>query len=142
MGPRRHLSSLREKLHHEAHRLPLPVAMEVLGLRRQEEIPVDVFEREGSVVVQAEMAGVDPADIDVAVVNGGLRITGERGDEPTDDEHLLRCERVHGHISRTLPLPDDADTESIQASMKHGLLEVIIPTTRSSSTKRIPVTSA
>jgi HSP20 family protein len=117
--------------------------MEVLGLRKQEEIPVDMFEREGSVVVRAEMAGVDPADIDVALVNGELRISGERGgDEPADEEQRLRCERVHGHISRTLPLPDDADTESIQATMKNGLVEVIIPTTRSSSTRRIPVTPA
>jgi HSP20 family molecular chaperone IbpA len=148
MGPRRRLSSLRETLHNEARhfrdlrgRSQFPLAAEILGLRRPEDIPVDVFEREGSVIVLAEMAGVDPAHIDVAVVDGELRISGERdGDEAANEQQLVRCERTHGHISRTLPLPDDADTDAIRATMKNGVLEVTIPTTRSSSARRIPVT--
>lgn len=149
MGPKRRLSSLKDTLHQEAHRfreLPrsqFPLAMELLGLRRQEDVPVDMFEREGAIVVRAEMAGVDPADIDVAVVNGELRISGERDEEETaGDGEFIFCERSHGLVSRTLPLPEGADTDAIRATMKNGLLEIFVPMARSSATRRIPITDA
>jgi len=106
-------------------------------------VPVDVFDREGAIVVRAEMPGMALEDIDVAVVEGELRISGEREDpEEIKEEQYYRRERACGRMHRSLELPDGCHLDEIQASLKRGVLEVTIPTDRSVSTRRIAVTAA
>ena len=106
-------------------------------------VPVDVFDREGAIVVRAEMPGIALEDIDVAVVEGELRISGEREDaEEIKDEQYYRRERAYGRMHRALELPEGCHLDAIQASLKNGVLEVSIPTDRSVSTRRIAVTGA
>jgi HSP20 family protein len=103
-------------------------------------VPVDVFERDGTIVVRAEMPGIALEDIDVAVVDGDLRISGEREDDPhIKDEQYYRRERASGRIHRTIELPDGCRLDAIQANLKAGVLEVSVPTDRSASTRRIEV---
>lgn len=108
-----------------------------------EHIPVDVFDREGAFVVRADMPGIALEDIDVAVVEGELRISGERAAAPEiKDEHYYRRECARGRVHRVLELPQGCHVDAIEASLKDGVLEVSIPTDRSLSTRKIAVTGA
>ncbi len=98
-------------------------------LRAEREMAaIDMFEREGNVVVKAEMPGIDPARIDVTIVGNELRISGEREEEKEiKDEQYYRSERTYGRVYRALTLPQDCDAERISARAKDGVLEVVIP---------------
>ncbi|HYM16891.1 MAG TPA: Hsp20/alpha crystallin family protein [Dehalococcoidia bacterium] len=104
---------------------------------------VDVFERDGRIVVKAEMPGIDPAKIEVAVIAGELRISGERHEEKeVKEEQYYRCERTFGRIHRTLTLPEGCDTEHIEARARNGVLEVVLPRKQPSGIRKVEVKQA
>jgi HSP20 family protein len=111
------------------------------GFERQP--AVDMFERDGNVVVKVEMPGIDPDKIDVSVSDNELRISGERAEEKEiREENYYRSERTYGHIYRSLTLPEGCDTSSIDASAKDGVLEVVIPKRASAASKKVEVKKA
>jgi HSP20 family protein len=104
---------------------------------------VDMFERDGKVIVKAEMPGIDPAKIEVNVTAGELRISGERKEETeVKEENFYRSERSYGHIYRKLALPDGCDADAAHATVKDGVLEVVIPRREAAAGKKIDVRAA
>lgn len=88
----------------------------------------DVYEKDGELVVKAELPGVDKDQIDVTVENGDLIIQGERkGEDEVKDEDYYRMERFSGSFYRRLPLPDGVDADQITADYTDGVLEVHVP---------------
>ncbi len=117
-----------------------PRALRVL---ERETPAMDVFERDGNVVVKAEMPGIDPAKIDVDIVGNELRISGEREEEKEVKEaQYYRCERTYGHIHRTVTLPEGCDTEHIDAKARDGVIEVVVPRKQVAGTKKVEVRTA
>lgn len=101
---------------------------------------VDIKDEENRYVIRADIPGVKPEDIEVTMENGMLTIRGERKFEETEEkENFKRIERSHGLFYRRFTLPDNTDAEAIQASGKDGVLEVIIPKTAETHSKRIEV---
>jgi HSP20 family protein len=111
------------------------------GMLRHEAAPaIDMFERNGKVVVKAEMPGIVADKIDVSVSGNELRISGEREEEKeVKDEHYYRSERAVGHIYRSLTLPEGCDTDAIDASYKDGVVEVVVPRKPAAAKKKIEV---
>jgi HSP20 family protein len=88
----------------------------------------DIYEKEGTLVVKAELPGVDRDDVSVTVENGDLVIQGERrSDEEVDEEDYYRMERFTGTFYRRFTLPEGVDEERISAEYKDGVLEVRVP---------------
>ena len=102
---------------------------------------VDIKENSEQFVITADVPGVEPADIEVAMENGVLTIKGERKLETRDegDNGYRRVERAYGSFYRRFTLPDTADAEAISASGKHGVLEVVIPKRAALQPRRIAV---
>jgi HSP20 family protein len=89
---------------------------------------VDVFERAGNLVVQAELPGVQKADIDLRVEDGALVLQAEReAEREVKEEHFYRMERSAGRLVRRVPLPEGVQADQIHASLTDGVLEVTIP---------------
>jgi HSP20 family protein len=89
---------------------------------------LDVFDREDTLVVRAELPGIDGDSLDVTVEAGTLMITGSRtlsSEENKDAYH--RKEIAEGSFKRTVLLPEGTDPEAISASSKDGILEIVIP---------------
>ena len=106
-------------------------------------VPVDVFERNGNVVVKAELPGIAPDKVEVTVEGGELRISGEREEEhEVKEEHYYRSERSFGRMYRAVTLPDNCDTEHITASTKDGVIEVTIPKKAAATAHKIEVKKA
>jgi HSP20 family protein len=89
-------------------------------------IRVEEYVDDRTLVVRAEMPGVDPdKDIEVSVADGVLYIRAERQEkEGLSDKDLFRSEFRYGSFTRKVPLPDGVKDEDITASYKDGVLEV------------------
>jgi HSP20 family molecular chaperone IbpA len=82
------------------------------------------YREPGRLVVRAELPGVDPdKDVEVSVADGVLKIQAHRREEHKDRR---RSEFFYGEMVRTLMLPAGADTASITANYRDGILEVMV----------------
>ena len=89
---------------------------------------VDVKETEKTYIIHADVPGVDTKDIDITLEDGVLTIKGERRWENTEEsENYKRVERARGTFFRRFALPDTADSDSVTAKSKDGVLEIVIP---------------
>jgi HSP20 family protein len=89
---------------------------------------VDIFDKDGSLVVKVDLPGVRKEDISVALEGDDLVIRGEREAEAAvKEEDYHRMERACGTFYRRLPLPFAARAEKIAASHADGVLEIHIP---------------
>ena len=106
---------------------------QILGrtpVRRAEALipPMDVFRTGEGLTVRMELPGLRADDVDIAVNDGMLTISGERKlDAGVADEAWVRRERPVGRFERSFGLPDGTDPSAIQASYDMGLLELTIP---------------
>lgn len=80
-------------------------------------------------VVRAELPGIDPEnDVDVTVRDNQLRIDAHRQERREQKgKGGYRTEFRYGSFSRTIPLPEGATEQDIQATYKDGVLEVRVP---------------
>ncbi len=89
---------------------------------------VDVIDLSDSILIRIDLAGIDPADIDLTLEGHTLKISGSRAlDESAETATYHRREIFTGDFSRTLILPKGLAADEITASADNGLLEVAIP---------------
>jgi HSP20 family protein len=89
---------------------------------------VDIREEDNRFILAADLPGVERKDVDVTLEDGVLSIHGERNVQTEEKrEGFHRRERVHGTFLRQFTLPDTVNAEQISATVKDGVLEVIIP---------------
>lgn len=102
---------------------------------------VDVQDEAQRYVLQADLPGVQPADIEVTTDDGVLKLRAERrnGTAAATDSGATRIERSHGVYQRSFTLPDDANLEAIEAKYTHGVLELVIPKQAKLQPRRVSV---
>jgi len=101
---------------------------------------VDIREEPERFLVEADVPGVRPEDIEVTMENGLLTIRGERHyEKDSSDNGARRIERAHGVFYRRFALPDTADAENIKARGDNGVLVIEIGKRESARSRRIPV---
>jgi HSP20 family protein len=89
---------------------------------------IDVFEREGKLVVRADLPGLTKEDVRAEIEGGQLVLQGERRRERAEERGgRYRAERSYGSFRRVVPLPEGADTEHAEARFDNGVLEVTVP---------------
>lgn len=108
-------------------------------------LPIDVYERDNKLFVRAAVPGVKPEDLEVTVDKGVLTIRGETKLETESNEtKVYRREYRYGAFTRSLRLPQELDTESIDAEFDNGFVIVSIPRLiqQKPEPKRVQVRSA
>ena len=108
----------------------------------EERMRVEEFQEDGTLVVRAEMPGIDPdEDVEITVSDGMLHLKAERTEETkTEDTKGYRTEFRYGSFSRSVRLPAGATEEDIAASYQDGILEVRIPiSSEQASARKIPI---
>ena len=89
---------------------------------------VDVFEKDGDLVVKAELPGAKKEDIEVTLDQGDLVIRGQKKAETeVKEEHYYRMEQSYGSFYRRLALPFETTAEQVKATYAEGILEIRIP---------------
>ncbi|MDA1044127.1 MAG: Hsp20/alpha crystallin family protein [Verrucomicrobia bacterium] len=104
---------------------------------------LNVWGNADSVVVTAELPGLDVADLDLSVVNNQLTIKGERKGEPTAQDTVChRNERETGKFVRTVRLPFAVENDKVSAKYENGVLTVTMPRHEATKPKRIEIKAA
>jgi len=103
--------------------------------------PVEMEERDGKLVITADLPGLRQEDVRVEVTDEGLVLEGERKREHEESKGgVYRSERIYGYFRRVIPLPEDAQVEQAQARFENGVLEVTVPRPEQSARRRqIPI---
>ena len=101
---------------------------------------VDLFEREDSLVLKADLPGLTEDDVQIEVRDNVLTVSGERHADFEDKQNgYYRVERAFGSFSRSLTLPEGVDADQISASFSSGVLEVTIPKPEERKPRRISI---
>ena len=110
----------------------------------EELIRVEEFREDGTLVIRADLPGIDPdKDVELTVSDGMLHIEAERREEEKREEKgYLRHELRYGSLSRSLPLPEGVTEADITATYKAGVLEIRIPEPKREPAKKIAVSKA
>lgn len=86
---------------------------------------VDVYDQEKTLVVEAELPGVQKSDISVSFERGVLSIKAEKK-STRDDKGLSSYfgERSYGAYERSFRVSEDIDADSVKASFENGVLRL------------------
>ena len=80
-----------------------------------------------AITVVVDLAGIDPARLNVVVHEGTLVIAGERKRVPAGRVSYHQLEIDYGQFQRQIPLAEDVDVGAAQARYERGLLTVVLP---------------
>jgi HSP20 family protein len=114
---------------------PFQIARELMGWdpffsARQVSAYVPAFEvkeTNEAFVLKADVPGVAEADLDIAVHNSVLTISGtRRAEERNEGDSFALYERQYGSFSRSFSLPDTADGNRVEAKLEAGVLILTI----------------
>ena len=101
---------------------------------------IDIKEEENRYLLRADVPGVNVEDLDVTLDKGVLTLRGSRETRTEEEQDgLRRVERVSGRFYRRFNLPDTADSTSVSADYRNGVLEVSFPKQEESQPQRIAV---
>ncbi len=102
--------------------------------------PVDIYETENEVVIKAEVPGVAQKDIEIKVEDDTLVIKGEKKFErDMEKETYHRAERVYGKFQRSFILPKSIEKDKIKATLKQGVLTIVLPKKEEVKPKEISI---
>jgi HSP20 family protein len=111
-------------------------------MRSIHRVPViDLKEEESRYVMTAELPGMTKEDVSIEIGDGILELTARKERVAEEEgEGFLRRERGSMCFHRRLVLPEDADTQGVEAKLNEGILEVNIPKEmRESDRKKVDV---
>lgn len=91
------------------------------------------------VTIRAELPGVDPNAVTIAVENRVLTLNAERSEEKRDAAGYRLRERTYGHFSHALRLADDLDADAVSAECRDGVLSVRIPKRAAAKPRQIEI---
>jgi HSP20 family protein len=129
-----------DKLQREINRLfEVPRSVEAHGLFDRAVSPaVDVIETQDAFVVQVDLPGIEPKNVDVSVAGNVLTLKGNRRSAESKGE-VYRKETWEGSFQRTLSLPATVDPDKVTAVFKDGILEITIGKREEARPRRIAV---
>jgi HSP20 family protein len=104
-------------------------------------LPLDVHVTDEELVVQAQLPGVKPDELNVTVENGTLTIAGETSsDTRTEERNFLVREIRRGSVSRTISLPEGLEPDKAKADFENGVLTLRIPRAEQVKPRAIKIT--
>lgn len=102
--------------------------------------PVDLAETADKIIVKAEIPGINPSEMHIAIQDNTLVIKGEKKEEKEEKgKNYYRMERHYGNFSRTIDLPNSVDPNKVTAECKNGVLEITMEKKEAVKPKQIPV---
>jgi len=89
------------------------------------QMPVDIREENGEIVITADMPGVQKEDISLKADDDQIEITAEGSQEiKEENEKYIRKERSKRMFRRSIPWPSAINPDTVEASYKDGVLEI------------------
>ena len=101
---------------------------------------VDISETPEAVLVDVELPGISPENVDLQVENNYLILRGEKKSEHEEKkENSVHKECSYGCFSRSIPMPTEIQADKVTAKFKNGVLKVTLPKGEKAQAKRISI---
>ena len=102
---------------------------------------IDLQETDNAYVINAEMPGMDPNNVNISVQNGVLDLRGEKKEEKeSGGTGNGWTERRYGAFHRRIPFDQEIKEDEVKASYKNGVLRIEVPKAeKASGGKSIPI---
>jgi len=102
---------------------------------------VDILERKDAYVIHADMPGANQETVDINLDKGLLTLDARLA-APDEDHRPLHAEYQSGGYHREFRISEDIDPAAVSATMKDGVLELLLPKSAGSQPRRIAVAGA
>lgn len=99
----------------------------------------DIYETKDRLFILADMPGVDEQSIDITLEKNVLTINGFTTPHAANELKLVHCECPEGNYRRVFTLSEEVDRDGIEATVKNGVLKLILPKSQKSMTRKIAV---
>lgn len=99
--------------------------------------PISIWQDEDRFYVEVELPGVTDSDIEMTVHRGELTIQAER--KAPENRPYLFNNRQFGQVRRTITLPDEVNSEAVEATFVNGVLSLVCPKRAESKPRKIQV---
>ncbi len=100
-------------------------------------LPIDVFTSEDAIILQADVPGLKPEELQVTLEGDTLTIRGEL--KATEDRKFLLRERPTGKFERTLTINTPIDHAKVDASFENGVLTLTLPKAEAVKPRQISI---
>lgn len=103
---------------------------------------IDMYEDKDNVIVETQLAGIDPKEVEVSIENDVLVIKGESEKKSeVDDKNYYRKEIRRGSFYRSVHLPTHVEGDQAQAVAADGVLKITVPKRAEPKPKQIKIQS-
>jgi HSP20 family protein len=102
---------------------------------------INLRETKDAYVLEAQLPGIDPKELEMTVLKGTLTLSGERKAPAEANGSWHRRERSAGKFLRAIDIPAEINADEVRADYRDGLLTVTLPKAASVLPKRIEITA-
>ncbi|MFZ2310836.1 MAG: Hsp20/alpha crystallin family protein [Patescibacteria group bacterium] len=101
---------------------------------------VDVYEDKNNIIVETQLAGIDPNDVNISIEHDTLYIKGESEKKSeVDEKNYYRKEIRRGSFYRSILLPTQVSGDDAKAVTEGGVLKITIPKASKTEPKKIKI---
>ena len=101
---------------------------------------IDVYQTAEDIIIESTIAGINADDLDIAITPESVTVRGQRSKkEKVKKDDYLYQECLWGKFSRSIILPQEIDPDKAQASLKDGILKIVLPKVERTKSKKVRV---
>ncbi len=101
---------------------------------------LDMYEDKENIIVETQLAGIDPEKVSISIENDVLCIKGEsERKSEVEEKNYYRKEIRRGSFYRSIPLPTRVKGDDATAVTEEGILKITIPKAPESQPKSIKI---
>lgn len=101
---------------------------------------IDIYEDKDNIIVETQLAGINPDDVSISIENDILSIKGESEKKSeVDEKNYYRKEIRRGSFFRSISLPTKVDGDKAKAVTEGGVLKISIPKAPGTKIKKIKI---
>lgn len=101
---------------------------------------LDMYEDQENIIVETQLAGIDPEKVNISIENDVLCIRGESEKKSEiEEKNYYRKEIRRGSFYRSVPLPTKVDGDRATAMTEEGVLKIVIPKANEIQPKTIKI---
>ena len=104
---------------------------------------IEVCQRNGELVIEAAVAGVDPKQVQIEAMADTVLIKADiEHSHPTEKGTVHVCEFEPGHLFRIIQLPAAIDPDAVKAEFRNGLLKIVAPVSAGPQSRKVEIRAA
>jgi len=104
------------------------------------QLSVDVYEDGDNIVIKSTIAGIKSEDVDISINNEMITIKGRRQQNETiNEDNYYYQECYWGGFSRSIILPVEIQPDKVDASLKNGVLKIVLPKAKKSKSVSVKI---